>query len=45
MIFHDEKGYARISAEDERTLLMIKLIVKLLIYNIFLQLDNNKEWL
>ena len=44
LIFHDGKGYARLGPEEEKMLMTIKILVKLLIYNVCLQLDNNKEW-
>jgi hypothetical protein len=44
MVFHDGKGYARVSPEAEKILTMTKFIIKLLIFNVCLQLDNNKEW-
>jgi hypothetical protein len=43
--FHEKKGYAKISPEHERMEAMIKFIVKMLLFNVCFQLDNNRDWL
>ena len=39
------KRVCRISPEKEHVQVMIKIIVKMLIFNVCIQLDNNREWL
>ena len=43
--FHEKKGYAKIRPEHERMEAMIKFIVKMLLFNVCFQLDNNRDWL
>ena len=44
-LIHEKKGYTKILPQHERIEIMIKFIVKLLIFNVGLQLDNNRDWL